>query len=88
MEDYNRQFEPRRKLGEGKFGYVFEAREISSGVTWAIKQVAMLWILKTFSPENRAKILPFFAQTTASFCKNLIVALVFEKKRHFFRRKL
>jgi hypothetical protein len=27
-------------------------------------------ILKIFSPKNSAKILPFFAQTTARFCKN------------------
>jgi hypothetical protein len=27
-------------------------------------------ILKIFSPKNLAKILAFFAQTTASFCKN------------------
>jgi hypothetical protein len=41
------------------------------------------------------KILAFFAQTTAGFCKNLIVTLVFEKNANFFaenwnknRRKL
>jgi hypothetical protein len=44
-------------------------------------------ILKIFSPKNLATILFFFAQTTARFCKNLIVTLVFEKKRQFFRRK-
>jgi hypothetical protein len=38
-------------------------------------------ILKIFSPKNLAKILAFFDQTTASFCKNLIIALFFEKKR-------
>jgi hypothetical protein len=32
--------------------------------------------------------LPFFAQTTASFCKILIITLVFEKKRQFFRLNL
>jgi hypothetical protein len=32
--------------------------------------------------------LAFFAQTTASFCKNLIITLVFEKNANIFRRKL
>jgi hypothetical protein len=41
-------------------------------------------ILKIFSP----KIGVFFAQTTASFCKNLIITLVFEKNANFFRRNL
>jgi hypothetical protein len=41
-------------------------------------------ILKIFSPKNSAKILAFFAQTTASFCKNLIITLFFEKNAHFF----
>jgi hypothetical protein len=51
-------------------------------------------ILKIFSPKNLAKILAFFAQTTASFCKNLILTLVFEKNANFLlkngknRRKL
>jgi hypothetical protein len=36
-------------------------------------------IFKIFSPKNLAKILAFFAQTTASFCKNFIVTLGFEK---------
>jgi hypothetical protein len=40
-------------------------------------------ILKIFSPKNLAKILAFFAQTTASFCTNLIVTLVFEKNANF-----
>jgi hypothetical protein len=30
----------------------------------------------------------FFAQTAASFCKHLIITLVYEKKRKFFHRKL
>jgi hypothetical protein len=34
--------------------------------------------------EKIAKILAFFAKTTASFCINLIITLVFEEKRHFF----
>jgi hypothetical protein len=32
-------------------------------------------ILKIFSLENWAKILAFFAQTSASFCKNAIITL-------------
>jgi hypothetical protein len=41
-------------------------------------------ILKIFSLKNLAKILAFFAQTTASFCKTLIITLVFEKNANFF----
>jgi hypothetical protein len=45
-------------------------------------------ILKIFSSKNWAKILAFFAQTAAAtFCKNLIITLVFEKNA-LFRRKL
>jgi hypothetical protein len=40
-------------------------------------------ILKIFLPKNLAKILAFFAQTTASFCKILIIALVNEKNAKF-----
>jgi hypothetical protein len=40
-------------------------------------------ILKLFSPKNLAKILPFFAQTTVTFCKKLITTLVFEKNAVF-----
>jgi hypothetical protein len=40
-------------------------------------------ILKIFSLKNLAKILAFFAQTTASFCKTLIITLVFEKNAIF-----
>jgi hypothetical protein len=41
--------------------------------------------LKIFSPKNLAKILAFFAQTTASFCKKIgIITLVFEKNANFF----
>jgi hypothetical protein len=36
-------------------------------------------ILKIFLPKNLAKILVVFVQTTASFCKNFIITLVFEK---------
>jgi hypothetical protein len=41
-------------------------------------------ILKMFS----AKILALFAQTNASFCKNVSITLVFEKNANFVRRKL
>jgi hypothetical protein len=41
-------------------------------------------ILKIFSPKNLAKILAFFAQTTVTFYKNLIITLVFEKNVNFF----
>jgi hypothetical protein len=43
---------------------------------------------KIFSPKNLAKILAFIAQTTITFCKNMIIKLVFEKTATFFRRKL
>jgi hypothetical protein len=36
-------------------------------------------ILKISSRKNVAKILAFLAQTTATFCKNVIVTMVFEK---------
>jgi hypothetical protein len=36
----------------------------------------------------RRIILAFFAQTSAEFCKNLIVTLVFEKKSQFFPSKI
>jgi hypothetical protein len=45
-------------------------------------------IIKMFSPKHFAKNLACFAQTTARFCKNVIIALVFEKKRQFFRQKM
>jgi hypothetical protein len=45
-------------------------------------------ILKIFSPKNLAKILAFFAQTTASFCKNMIITLFFEKNSNFFSQNL
>jgi hypothetical protein len=41
-------------------------------------------ILKIFSPKNLAKNWRFFAQTNASFCKNLIMALIFEKNAYIF----
>jgi hypothetical protein len=40
-------------------------------------------ISKIFSPKN-GKQIGVFAQTTASFCKNLINALDFEKDTNFF----
>jgi hypothetical protein len=50
-------------------------------------------IFKIFLPTILAKILAYFSQTTASFCKNLIITLVFENIDKFFadgknRRKL
>jgi hypothetical protein len=40
-------------------------------------------ILKIVSPKNLTKILDLFAQTTASFCKNVIITLVCEKNAIF-----
>jgi hypothetical protein len=44
-------------------------------------------ILEIFSPKKLVKKIGVFSQTTASFCKHLIVTLVFEKKANFFNRK-
>jgi hypothetical protein len=41
-------------------------------------------IFKKFSPKNLAKISAFFAQTTASFCKNCDHNIGFEKNANFF----
>jgi hypothetical protein len=42
-------------------------------------------IFKIFLPKNLAKILAFFAQATASFCKKkIIIASVFEKNANCF----
>jgi hypothetical protein len=41
-------------------------------------------IFKIFSPKNLAKILAFLTQNKASFCKNWIITLVFEKNANFF----
>jgi RNase P subunit RPR2 len=41
---------------------------------------------RIFSPKNLAKMMRFFAQTTATFCKNLITTLVNEKNA-IFRQK-
>jgi hypothetical protein len=41
-------------------------------------------IFEIILPKILAKILAFFAQTTASFCKNVIITLVFEKNANFF----
>jgi hypothetical protein len=37
-------------------------------------------IFQIFSPKKLGKMLAFFAPTTASFCSNLTIRLVFEKK--------
>jgi hypothetical protein len=44
-------------------------------------------IFKLFSPKNLAKKLVFLAQSTASFCKKMIITSVFEKNA-IFRQKL
>jgi hypothetical protein len=41
-------------------------------------------IKKIFSPKKLEKNLAFYAQTTASFCKSLIIALDFEKNANYF----
>jgi hypothetical protein len=41
-----------------------------------------------FVKKISAKILALFAQTNASFCKNVSITLVFEKNANFVRRKL
>jgi hypothetical protein len=43
-------------------------------------------ILKIFSPKISATKMAFLTQNKAKLCKNLIITLVFEKKK--FRRKL
>jgi hypothetical protein len=45
-------------------------------------------VFKIFSTKNLAKILAFFDQTTATFCKNCDNNIGFWEKRQFFRRKL
>jgi hypothetical protein len=54
----------------------------------SFEPVADVRILKIFSPKKLAKILAFFAQTKASFCKNCDHNIGFREKRQFFRRKL
>jgi hypothetical protein len=41
-------------------------------------------ILKIFLPKNLAKKIDVFAQTNASFGKNLSIALFFEKNANIF----
>jgi hypothetical protein len=41
-------------------------------------------IFQIFLPKKSAKKKAFFAQTTASYCKNLIITLFFEKNANFF----
>jgi hypothetical protein len=47
---------------------------------------AHVMIFKIFSPKNFAKKVAFFAQTTASFCINLIITLVFEKNANILAK--
>jgi hypothetical protein len=63
------------------------------GGYWAIFHKIHIWdrcydILKLFSPKNLAKILAFFAKTTASFWKKLIITLVFEEHAIFSAENL
>jgi hypothetical protein len=44
----------------------------------------MLGFLNYFGQKNLAKKMAFFAETTASFCINLIITLDFEKNAKFF----
>jgi hypothetical protein len=44
--------------------------------------------LNIFAEKNRAKKLAFLPLSAASFCKNVIITLVFEENANFFRRKL
>jgi hypothetical protein len=67
---------------------ISQAKRTLQGFQWIknpTKLVPMLWFLKIFSPKNLAKILAFFAQTTAIKNENDIR---FWEKRQFFRRKL
>jgi hypothetical protein len=41
-------------------------------------------IFKIFFAKKFSENIGFFAQSTASFCKNLIITLVFEKNANFF----
>jgi hypothetical protein len=45
-------------------------------------------ILKNIFGEKFGENIGVFVQTTASFCKNLIIAFVFEKNANFLRRKM
>jgi hypothetical protein len=45
-------------------------------------------IFKIFLPKNLAKILAFFAQTTASFCKKIDHNIVFFRKTPIFSPKI
>jgi hypothetical protein len=47
---------------------------------------ADVMIFKILSPKILEKLLAFFAQTSATFCKNLIVTLVFEKNAIFSQK--
>jgi hypothetical protein len=45
-------------------------------------------VFKIFSPKNWQKYWRSFVQTTGSFCKNVIITLVFEKNANFFSPKI
>jgi hypothetical protein len=48
----------------------------------------MFWFLKIVSPKKIGGKLAFLTQNSAKLCTKWIIALVYEKKRQFFRRKL
>jgi hypothetical protein len=48
-------------------------------IQWAKNRPIDVLILKIFPPKNVAKILELFARATASFRKNWIIAMVFDK---------
>jgi hypothetical protein len=52
---------------------------------WPITRDRCYDFLNIFAKKS-AKILAFFPQTTASFCKNMIIALVFEKTPIFSQK--
>jgi hypothetical protein len=52
------------------------------------KNLGPMLSFKIFSPKNLAKKLAFCAKTTASFCKDAIITMVFDKKTQFCLRKL
>jgi hypothetical protein len=56
------------------------------GINWMIRDRCYDF-LKYLRPKNLAKILSFFAQTSASYFKNLIITLVFEKNANIWGQK-
>jgi hypothetical protein len=58
----------------------------------SLRNICPIWDrcydFKSFFAKNSAKLFALFAQTTATFGKNLIITLVLEKKRQFFSPKI